>query len=111
MAQSLDEKPLSMRKTVPLISLLSTTCGICISAFLSEAFAQSPSSAIAQPSDPRNQLRPYIIGCFLLSLFICFLVCLFILLYSKDKDKVTFAADAIKTLTGFFIGSITGYLG
>jgi len=47
----------------------------------------------------------------MLLLALCFLACLCILLWGKDKDKVNFASDSIKTLTGFFIESITGYLG
>jgi hypothetical protein len=93
-----------------------TVFGICLEAFLSGALAQPSSpvpspSAISQLTDPRYLVKAIIIACFLLALFICFLVSLGILLYSGDPKKVEFASDAIKTLTGFFIGSITGYLG
>lgn len=100
-----------MRKNFSFVSVFSVAFNICAGAFLSKAIAQSPSSSVLQVADPKNQVKQIIISCFLLSLFICFIVCLYILLFSQDKDKVNIASDAIKTLTGFFIGSITGYLG
>jgi hypothetical protein len=103
-----------VQKIFPLTSAFSLAFGICINAFFSGALAQAASPSISVGEhlpDSKGQIKSLIIGCFLVLLFILFLVCLLMLLYNKDKDKVAFASDVIKTLTGFFVGAITGYLG
>ena len=83
--------------------------GVLIIAFLLEVFSQSFPQILTNSSDPSNQIKGIIIGCFVFALFIFFLVCLYILVSTQDKKKFDFAQDAIKALTGFFIGAITGF--
>jgi hypothetical protein len=98
-----------MDKIFSMISLFSVTLGIFLSVFLSKVLAAD--ILTPQPLDVKSQIKAGIIACCLLLLFVCFLVCLLIASFAKDDKKVAFAMDAIKTLTGFFIGAITGYLG
>ena len=98
-----------MRKIFSLTSLLTITSGVLLNIFLSKVIAAD--ILAPQTVDVKSQIKAGIIACCLLLLFVCFLVCLSIACFSKDDKKVAFAMDAIKTLTGFFIGAITGYLG
>jgi hypothetical protein len=100
-----------MNKSGSLTLVFTNVFSVCSGILSSAALAQVPSTFLAQPSDLKNQLKGLIMLVFLGSLFICFLVCLYIVLWGKDKDRVTFATDAIKSLTAFFTGALTGYLG
>ena len=102
-----------MKKILPFASFFLTIVGVFSSKTL-KALAQSSSNATASLADPKYQHKVIIINIFILLLFVCFLGCLFVVLFSTDKTdqkKKEFATDAIKTLSGFFIGTITGYLG
>jgi predicted membrane channel-forming protein YqfA (hemolysin III family) len=99
-----------MNKSRSLALVFTNILSVCSGILYSSALAQALSTS-AQPSDLKDQLKGWIMLVFLGSLFICFLVCLYIILWGKDKDKVIFATDAIKSLTAFFTGALTGYLG
>lgn len=97
------------------IYLLICSLGFWLSHLCQGVLAQSPglfeSHSTLDILSSKEQLKAAIMAVFLLSLFIGFLFSLAVFFFSKDKEKVKFASDAIKTLSGFFTGALTGYLG
>lgn len=74
---------------------------------ISSAYAQTD----ALPSD--NEFTPKVLimaGIFLV-LGVVYLVGIFKLFFSGNPDHIDTASDLVKTLTGFFVGAATGFLG
>lgn len=72
-------------------------------------------SAYAQPTDDVNddEFTPKVLimaGIFVV-LGLVYIVGIFKLFFSRNNDQVDTASDLVKTLTGFFVGAATGFLG
>ena len=73
------------------------------------------SSAFAQTSAPpaNNEFTPKVLimaGIFLV-LGVVYFAGIYKLFFSGNSDQIDTAADLVKTLTGFFVGAATGFLG
>ncbi len=73
------------------------------------------SSAHAQPIDEMNddEFTPKVLimsGIFVV-LGLVYIAGIFKLFFSTNNDQVDTASDLVKTLTGFFVGAATGFLG
>ena len=73
------------------------------------------SSAYAQPVEALdgNVFTPklYIMAGIFVVLGLGYIVGIIKLLFSENPDHVDAASDLVKTLTGFFVGAATGFLG
>jgi hypothetical protein len=74
---------------------------------IGSAFAAGADQAPVYP----GVIKSAIIAIFILALFIAFLWALFTVSKSTNAKAVDVATEVIKTLSGFFIGALTGFLG
>lgn len=77
-----------------------------LSFFISNASAQEATVAISDVSFKSN-----VVGGMIMLLFLLFVWALLTLSFSKKARALVVAEEAIKTLLGFFIGTITGIAG
>lgn len=68
----------------------------------------SPANAQASPIQ-EPELKSYFIGGMMLLLMFLFIWALLTLTFSKQTKALTVATEAVKTLMGFFIGTLTGF--
>ena len=77
--------------------------------FISTAYAQDS----AEPAETTDVFTPKLIimsGVFVV-LGVVYLAGIVKLFFTSNADQVDTAADLVKTLTGFFVGAATGFLG
>jgi hypothetical protein len=74
---------------------------------VSVAFAQEPGNSGADAFTPRVII---VSGVFLV-LGIVYIAGIVKLFFTRNADQVDAASDLVKTLTGFFVGAATGFLG
>lgn len=69
-----------------------------------------PSQNAPQNTQRREYLKDLIVGGTFGGIFIFFFWCIFAVSFSKTSRVVSFALDSMKVLSGFFIGTVTGFI-
>ena len=76
---------------------------------ISSAYASDVVSTVS--ADSSALLKQVIVGGCFTFISIFFGWCLFAISTSDKPDTISFSLESIKTLTGFYIGALTGFLG
>jgi hypothetical protein len=98
--ESIDGLRFSVRGTDPEL-------GIALPSLVTTAYAAVTDTELVYSTDQRTILVTVII----IFIAVFWVFCFVLYFFSKDKEKVKFAATMIQTVLGFFIGIVTGMIG
>jgi uncharacterized protein YacL len=94
-----------------LFLVLTTVFGFSLGTEILEASAQTISNPGSVSISSKDQVKTIVIALFVFIVFLYFLFCAVVVLFSQDKEKIEFGKEGMRTTTAFFFGGITGWLG